>query len=452
MTKLKQELSTLDKQYVWHPFTQMQEWQEDDITIIERAEGCSLIDTEGNSYLDGVSSLWCNVHGHQVPELDEAIQEQLGKVAHTTFLGLSNVPAIQLAERLIQIVPQGLKRVFYSDSGSEAMEIAIKISYQYWQQIKGDDTPKKKFVHLNSAYHGDTLGSVSIGGIELFHDRYRSMLFKTLSVHPPYDYQQQDTISLEEAADKACDELEALLKDRGGEICAFVMEPLMQGAAGMLQQPLSYLKRVRQITKQYEVHLICDEVATGFGRTGKMFACDHVGITPDILSVAKGLTAGYLPLSATITTEEIYEAFLGDYSEYKTFFHGHTFTANPLACAVAVANLDLFEKNKTMEVLQPKIEYLSERLDHLKKQNHVGSIRHIGFMVGIELIKDKTKQIPYDIVEKRGMRVCEEAKKLGVIIRPLGNVVVLMPPLALSQDELTTLLDVVEKSISIVCN
>jgi len=440
-------LKDLDKKHIWHPFTQMRDWQNEEIIVIEKGEGCTLIDTEGNRYLDGVSSLWCNVHGHRHPKVDEAVKQQLEKVAHTTFLGLSNVPAIQLSERLIKIAPQGLTRVFYSDSGSEAMEIAVKISYQYWQQKEGADSKKQKFVHLNSAYHGDTLGSVSIGGIDLFHECYKPMLFETFSIHPPYDFQKKENITLDEAAEKSCEELQNLLEQQADEICAFVIEPLMQGAAGMLAQPKGYLKRVREITEQYNVHLICDEVATGFGRTGKMFACDQEGVTPDIMAVAKGITAGYLPLSATLAREKIYEAFLGDYGEYKTFFHGHTYTANPLACAAALANLDIFEEENTIENLQPKIELLTQRLSVISEMEHVGEVRHIGVMVGIELVQDKESKTPYDLTEKRGMKVCEVARKQGAIIRPLGNVVVLMPPLAMSEEELNQLLDIVEKSI-----
>ena len=442
-------LAELDKKYLWHPFTQMADWEKEDILIIEKAEGCYLIDTEGRRYLDGVSSLWCNVHGHRVKEIDDAIRDQLDKVAHTTFLGLSNVPAIELAQELISIAPQGLTRVFYSDSGSEAVEIALKMAYQYWQQ-KGEKK-RTRFVRLTNAYHGDTIGAVSVGGIELFHEIYRPLLFETYEAPAPYVYRWKEEEggrrNRKEVLEESLEALESVFKKHSSEIAALVMEPLMQGAAGMIDQPAGYISRVRELTKQYRILLIFDEVATGFGRTGKMFASDHERVTPDLMTVAKGLTGGYLPLAATLATEETYEGFLGDYSEFKTFFHGHTYTANPLACRAALANLELFRKKKTLEKLEPKIDLLKERLKTFWDIPHVGDIRQIGFMVGIELVEDRATKKPYPLEKKMGVRVIQEARKRGVILRPLGNVIVLMPPLAISQEELCELLDVTSGSI-----
>lgn len=438
-------LAEKDKKYIWHPFTQMKDWQKEEIVVIERAEGLYLIDTEGRRYLDGVSSLWCNVHGHQVAEIDEAIRAQLGRVAHSTFLGLSNVPAIELAEKLMALAPAGLTRVFYSDSGSEAAEIALKMAYQYWQQ-RGFKR-KKKFVKLTQSYHGDTIGSVSVGGIELFHQIYEPLLFETFSVESPYRYRWPGPGDPEKAGEHSLAQLEAILEKYHEEITAFVMEPLMQGAAGMIDQPEGYISRARALTKKYNVLLIFDEVATGFGRTGRMFASDHEKVTPDLMAVAKGLTGGYLPLAATFATEEVYEAFLGEYDEFKTFFHGHTFTANPLACAAAVANLDLFEKNRLLERLQPRIQQLSRRLTGFRDLAAVGDIRQKGLMAGVELVKDRASKQAYEAREKIGIRVTERARAKGVIIRPLGPVMVLMPPPAISERELDILLNVLYDSI-----
>ena len=438
-------LSQWDKQWIWHPFTQMGEWAKEDILIIESGKGSYLRDIKGRRYLDGVSSLWCNVHGHRVPELDRAIRSQLNQVAHSTFLGLSNVPAIKLAKKLIEIVPPGLKRVFYSDSGSEAVEIALKITYQYWQH-KGE-RKRTKFIRLTNAYHGDTIGSVSVGGIDLFHEIYQPLLFETFSAPAPYRYRDSFEGSEEEYADFCAKRLEAVIAKHREETCALIMEPLMQGAAGMISQPKGYISRARSLTKQYNILLIFDEVATGFGRTGRMFASDHESVTPDILCLAKGLSAGYLPLAATVTTEEIYQAFLGRYEELKTFFHGHTYTANPLACAVSVANLELFERERVIEKLAPKIRFLREELGRFEKLDHVGNVRQIGFMSGIELVRDKTTKAPYELNDKIGIRVVQEARRSGVIIRPLGNVIVLMPPLAIEIKDLKRLLHVVYQSI-----
>jgi len=439
------ELVQKDKKYLWHPFTQMKDWEKEDVLVIEKGEGMYLIDTEGRRYLDGVSSLWCNVHGHRVPEIDEAVRSQLDRIAHSTFLGLSNIPAIELGEMLIAIAPEGLTRVFYSDSGSEAVEIAVKMAYQYWQQ-KGHKK-KKRFIKLTQSYHGDTLGSVSIGGIDLFHQIYEPLLFDTLSVDSPYRYRWPGTDDAGAVMDASLEQLENILEQHHEEVVAFVMEPRMQGAAGMIDQPDGYLSRVRALTKKYNVLLIFDEVATGFGRTGTMFASDQENVTPDIMAVAKGLTGGYLPLAATLATEEVFEAFLGDYSEMKTFFHGHTYTGNPLAASAAVANLKLFETQNLIESLQPKIELLKDRLSGYTKLGSAGDIRQAGFMIGIELVRNKRTKELYPWEEKIGVQVIQKAREKGAILRPLGPVIVLMPPLAMSHDELHKLMDITFESI-----
>jgi len=440
-----QKLIEKDRKYIWHPFTQMRDWQTEKFLVIERGEGCYLIDTEGRRYLDGVSSLWCNVFGHRVAAIDKAVKKQLGKIAHTTFLGLSHPLAIELAEKLIAIVPKRLTRVFYSDSGSEAMEIALKIAYQYWQQ-RGQPQ-KKKIAKLTNAYHGDTIGSVSLGGIALFHQIYKPLLFETFAVPSPYRYRWGTSDDPERVKKESLEALEKVLREHHGELAAFVMEPLMQGAAGMIDQPAGYISSARELTRKYNTLLIFDEVATGFGRTGKMFAADHEGVTPDIMAVAKGLTGGYLPLAATLATEEVYEAFLGRYEDFKTFFHGHTYTANPLACAAAVATIDLFHKDKTLEKLQPKIRLMQSRLKDFYYLKAVGDIRQVGTMIGIELVRDKASKESFEAKEKVGVQVIERAREKGAILRPLGSVIVLMPPLAMSEQELKKLLDITYESI-----
>lgn len=423
------ELQELDKKYVWHPFTQMQDWLKDDPLIIDRAEGNYLIDTNGKRYLDGVSSLWVNVHGHHKKEIDQAVKDQIDKLSHSTLLGLANTPSVELAEKLIAVAPKGLAKVFYSDNGSTAVEVAIKMAYQYWQNT--GRTNKKMLVHLSNSYHGDTLGSVSVGGIDLFYKVYRDLIFKTIAF--------DDLAHLEK--------LEELFKENHKQIAAFIVEPLIQGAAGMLLWPKGALKKICELCAQYKILLICDEVATGFGRTGKMFACEHEGVTPDILCLAKGLTGGYLPLAATLTTQKIFDGFLADYKDQKTFFHGHTYTGNPLACAAALASLEVFENEGTLEALAPKIKYFDNKLKMFYNYPHVGEVRQLGLMVGIELVKDCATMEPFAWEEKIGVKVCAKARERGVILRPLGNVIVLMPPLSVTNEELKYLIETVSWAI-----
>jgi len=434
-----------DRRYVWHPFTQMRDWEAEEPLIIERGRGSWLYDVLGKRYLDGVSSLWVTVHGHRKKEIDDAIKAQLGKVAHTTMLGLTHPSAVELARRLVETTPDGLGRVFYSDSGSTAVEVAIKMAFQYWRHM--GEEGRTRFLCLDEAYHGDTIGSVSVGGMALFHGIFGPLLFDTVKAPVPYCYRCPMGLTYPGCGIVCAEKLGELMEAHAGELAGLVIEPMVQGAAGMITQPPGYLKKVREYCDRYGVLMIADEVATGFGRTGKMFACEHEGVTPDIMCLAKGITGGYLPLAATMTTSKIYDAFKADYSELKTFFHGHTYTGNPLACAAAIANLDIFEEEKTLEKLQGKIGLLSERLEKLARLPHVGEVRQRGFMVGIELVRDKKTKEPYPLAEKRGIRTIMEARKRGVIIRPLGNVIVLMPPLSISMRELGRLLKVTGESI-----
>jgi adenosylmethionine---8-amino-7-oxononanoate aminotransferase len=419
-------LAADDHRHLWHPFTQQRGWVEEDPLIVERGEGCHLVDTEGRRYVDGVSSLWCTVHGHRHPRIDAAVREQLDRVAHSTMLGLSHPPAIELARRLVEIAPPGLSRVFYSDSGSTAGEIALKMAFQYWQQQGGEDARRTRFVCLEDAYHGDTIGSVSIGGIDLFHSLYRPLLFDTIKV-PPGD----------------AGALERALAEHGPGVAAVIVEPLVQGAAGMLVHPDGFLRAARELCDRHGTFLVCDEVATGFGRTGRMFACEHEDVAPDFLCLAKGITGGYLPLAATLTTERVYEGFLGAFEELRTFFHGHTYTGNPLACAAAIASLDVFEEERTIERLGPKVALLERLLEPVARLDAVAEVRQRGFMVGIELVEH-----PLEL--RMGHRVTLEARRRGAIVRPLGDVVVLMPPLAISEAELERLVGIVADSVRAV--
>ncbi|MCL6635521.1 MAG: adenosylmethionine--8-amino-7-oxononanoate transaminase [Peptococcaceae bacterium] len=442
-------LEQWDREYIWHPFTQMQEYVKTRPLIIERGEGSYLIDTEGNRYLDGVSSLWVTVHGHNKKELNEAIKEQLDKIAHSTLLGLANVPSILLAKKLVEITPPGLNKVFYSDSGSSAVEIALKMAFQYWKQKDGGAlSGKTRYISLGEAYHGDTIGSVSVGGMALFHDIFRPLLFDRIPVPAPYCYRCPLGLSRPACAMACAKAVEQVMVERHEEIAAMIVEPLVQGAAGMIVAPEGYLHRVRELCNRYNILLIADEVAVGFGRTGKMFACEHEGVSPDLLCLAKGITGGYLPLAATLATDEIYGAFLGAHRECKTFFHGHTYTGNPLACAAALANIRLMEDEGLLEGLGKKISFMEEGLKSFDDLPHVGDIRQKGMMIGIELVEDKKTKKPYPWEENVGHRVILEARKNGLAIRPLGNVIVLMPVLSMTIPELGRMLDITYHAIA----
>jgi adenosylmethionine---8-amino-7-oxononanoate aminotransferase len=432
-----QRLWQADHQHLWHPFTQMQDWLAEEPLIVDEAEGVYLVDTLGNRYLDGVSSLWCNVHGHRVPELDAAVRAQLDRVAHSTLLGLASTASIACAEELLRWTPPGLTRVFFSDSGSTAAEIALKIAYQHFQ-LRGDPE-RKEFLALTGGYHGDTIGSVSLGGIDLFHQLFKPLLFDVHHAPQPYCYRCPLGKDRATCGMACADEVERIFEARKGKIAALVLEPVMQGADGMIAQPPGYLRRMRELCDRHGALLVCDEVATGFGRTGKMFAVEHEDVVPDLMTVAKGITGGYLPLAATLATERVFESFLGPFAARKTFFHGHTYTGNPLACAVATASMALFRERKILEALPAKVETLRRALEPAARLAHVGEIRQRGLMVGIELVRDRATKEGYGFELRAGHEVVAEARKLGAILRPLGNVVVLMPPLAMTEGELEQL-------------
>ena len=438
-----QRLVAIDHKHVWHPFTQMQEWYEQPCMIVAEGDGAYVIDVQGNRYLDAISSLWVNVHGHRRKEIDEAVRDQLDRIAHSTLLGTGSIPSIQLAERIIHLAPEGLNRVFYSDNGSTAVEVALKIAFQYWQQHEDEEKrQKKRFVSFHDAYHGDTLGAVSVGGIDLFHGKYGPLLFPVSKVHYPYCYRCHLGRTHPECGIACLEELEQLMEREAHNLAALVIEPLVQGAAGMITAPPGHLKAVESLCRKHDVLLIADEVAVGWGRTGRLFAVDQEGVTPDLMAMAKGITGGYLPLAATLTTETIYEAFLGPYEEEKTFFHGHSYTGNPLAARAALASIAIFEEERTLEKLAPKILHLTKGLERLWQLEHVGDIRQRGFMVGIELVEDPEIKQSYPSGKRIGMKVAMEARRHGVLLRPLGDVMILMPPFVITFEEIDKLLDV----------
>ena len=444
------DLKTWDRDHLWHPFTAQADWANADPLIIDRGDGVHLYDLAGNRYLDGVGSLWCNVHGHRHPALDEAIRDQLGRVAHSTLLGVSHPPAIELARRLAERAPEGLTRVFFSDDGATAVEVALKMAFQYWRQKAEPEPARTRFVALGGAYHGDTIGDASLGGVDRFREMFSPLLFEPLRAPSPYPYRYVGGPGLPDCRTAALQELERVLLDHRGEIAAVVVEPLVQGAAGMIVHPEGYLRGVRELTRKHYTLLIADEVAVGFGRTGSLFACDREGVSPDFLCLAKGLTGGYLPLAATLTTEAIYSAFFATAAEGKTFYHGHTYCGNPLGAAVALANLRVFDEERTLERLPPKIELLRSRLSAMRSLPLVGDVRQCGLIAGIELVADKATKAEFPWAEQVGARVCRLARTRGLLIRPLGDVLVVMPPLAITVEQLGEMLDIMADSIRAV--
>lgn len=436
-------LAAMNKAHVWHPFTQMKDYCNGDPLIIERGDGIMLYDLHGRMFYDAFSSVWLNVHGHNVPELNAAISAQLGKVAHSTLLGMANVPAIELAEQLARIAPEGLTKAFYSDSGATGVEIAIKMAFQYWHNrgIRG----KSAFVTMNDAYHGDTIGAVSVGAIPLYHEKFRPLLFSPHIIPYPSAYRHPG--GAEGAAESTLAALRSLLETRGVEIAALIVEPIVQGAGGIIVMPPGCLRAIADLCREFGVLLIADEVATGFGRTGAMFACELEGVSPDLLVVGKGLTGGYLPLAATLAAEEVYQSFYADYEEQKTFFHGHSYTGNPLGCAVALASLKLLEDRGIVQSVNGKAAFAAKRLEALADLPHVGDIRQQGLMIGIELVRDKRTREPYDWAERIGFLVCRRARELGMLTRPLGNVIVFIPPLVSTTTELEAMLHIVAAAI-----
>lgn len=439
-----QQLADWDREHVWHAFTQMQDYEP---LIVTHASGCVLTDIEGRELIDAVSSVWCNVHGHQHPIIDSAIREQLNKVAHVTSLGMSNPTTIELARRLAEITPDGLEHTFFSGDGASSVEVALKMAFQYWHQREDPRPQKNTYIALGSAYHGDTLGSVSVGGVARFHEMFEPLLFNVIRVDNPNTYRLPEGVSATDATAYYLDKLESTLATHHQQVAAMVIEPLVQGAAGLIMQPEGYLRGVRELTRKYDVLLIADEVAVGFGRTGKMFACEHESVSPDIMCLAKGLTGGYLAMSATIATTEIWNAFLG--SGLKTFYHGHTYAGNPLAAAAALATLDIFHDEATLENVATRSHELREALEtRIASHPLVGNIRQRGLIAAIELVADKATKDPLNATLGTGYKVCQAALDKGVWLRPLRDTLVIMPPLSINQQQLQQIVDAIDYGLN----
>ena len=427
-----------DLKYNWHPYTQMKDCVDNPPLLITRARGTKLYDDKGRFYYDTISSWWCNIHGHNHPDIKKAITKQLKSLDHVLFAGFTHKPAIELAEKLISISPKGLKRVFFSDNGSTAVETALKMSFQYWQNI--GQKKKTKFISFSHGYHGDTVGAMSVGGVGLFNKIFSPLLFKSVQVQSPYCYRcpvnkKQSTCSIE------CIELlEDALKKKNAHIAAIIMEPLVMAAGGMVIYPAEYLKEAGKLAKKYNVHLILDEVAVGFGRTGKMFASEHADVKPDFLCLSKGLTSGTLAFGATLTTEKIYKAFYGDYEKKRTLYHGHTYTANPIACATALASLEIFKKESTLKKINNLIPKFHSRLEKFRNLSIVGDVRYIGMIGALELVKDKVTKEPFGLKERIGLKIYKEGLKRNLILRPLGNIVYFYLPLCIKERELNYIL------------
>jgi len=428
------DVAARDLASVWHPFTQHSRWPHEPPLVIERGEGRYLYDPDGRRYLDGISSLWVTVHGHREPAIDAAIRRQLDALAHSTFLGLTHAPAVDLAETLLATAPAALTRVFFAGDGASAVEAALKMAYQYAAQ-RGEDRPL--FVHLAEGYHGDTLGAVSVGGIELFHATYRPILLDTRQISSPGVLERGQ--HRDERAAAVLGELAELLATDGDRVCAVVVEPMVQAAGGMLTHAAQFLRGVRRLCDERGALMIADEVATGIGRTGRMWAIEHAAVVPDLLACGKGLTGGYLPLSAVLASEAVYDAFLGSPASGRTFFHGHSYTGNPLACAAALANLALMAQRRTVARAAAIGDHLGELLLPLATMAGVAEVRRIGTMTGIELG-------PFPAEQRTGARVCRLARDRGVILRPLGDVVVLMPMLGSEPAEVDEL-----ASVAVAC-
>jgi adenosylmethionine-8-amino-7-oxononanoate aminotransferase len=433
-----------DCRHYWHAFTQMAEYEP---LVIARATGCRLVDIDGREYLDGTSSMWCNVHGHAHPRIDAAVREQLDRVAHCTSLGMGCDTTIRLAKRLADVAPGNLEHVFFSSDGSSAIEVALKAAFQYWQQRQEPRPQKTKYIALGEAYHGDTIGSASVGGIARFQGIFGPLLFDVIRAPVPDPRKLSAGTTPEAATEHFLGQLVELLEAHHEQVAALVIEPLVQFAAGMVMHPPGYLRGVRDLTRRYDVLLIADEIATGFGRTGTMFACEQEDVVPDFLCVGKGLTGGYLPMSATLTHDGIYEAFLGGFQEQRTLYHGHTYGGNPLAAAAALASLDLFDEEQTLTRLQAKVDRLAEHLCTLAEHPHVATTRQRGLVGALELTPNKVTGQPYPAAERRGWQVCREALRHGVWIRPLGDVLYVAPPLAIATDELDFLMDTLAAAV-----
>lgn len=430
---------------LWHPYTQMKDHEQDPPVFIEKADGLRLFDNAGKEYIDAISSWWCTLHGHNHPVMMEAIMQQVRVLDHVLFAGFTHGQAMALAEKLIEISPDGLNKVFFSDNGSTSVETALKMSRQY--RVNSGMPEKRVFASLDRGYHGDTCGAMSVGGRSVFTEKFSDMLFETVSLPSPYCYRCPCSQEKSSCAYECIEEARKILETKADEITALILEPLVMGASGIIIYPVEYLREIRKITKRLDIHLIADEVATGFGRTGKLFACDHAEVSPDFMCVSKSLTSGTLPLSATLTTDEIYNAFYGDLSEMRTFYHGHTYTANPIACAAANASLDLLLASDHESKTACVEERVAEFLDEISSHPNIGDVRNIGVIGAFELVKDKAEKRPFDLSERVAYNIAREALSDGLILRPLGDVLYFFLPLSTTYDDLEIIFSKTRKAL-----
>jgi len=446
----QKRLEKADRQNIWHPFTQMREWEQESMLIVDSGSGRKLKDIKGTSYYDGHSSYWVNIHGHSHPRMIRSVARQAARLEHSTFLGLSNRPAIELAEKLVEITPEKLEKVFYSDNGSTAVEVALKMAFQYQMQRVDKKPKKKRFIALVNGYHGDTLGAVGVGGIDIYRNIFKELLPKAMFVHSPYCYRCPLDKDFSDCTLACAMELERTVAEHHEEIAAFIIEPMVQCPGGIITAPHGYLKKVRELCDRYDILMIADEVAVGFGRTGRMFACEHEDVRPDLMALSKSLTGGMLPLAATLATKKIYDSFLGDYDERKTFFHGHTFTGHPLGCAAALENIRMMQEFDTVESVEEKSQFLRDELVRFENLPCVGEVRQMGMIVGIELVEDSETKKPFEPSLRTGHRVAMEARKNGLIVRPLGDVAVLFPILSSENRELKEMADMLYDAVAAV--
>ena len=431
-------LAERDLRVIWHPCTQMKDHEWLPLVPIERGEGAWLHGHDGRRYLDAISSWWVNLFGHANPRINAAIGAQLGRLEHVLLAGFTHEPAVALAERLIALAPPGLSRCFYADNGSSAIEVALKMSFHYWRN-RGQGR-RRRFITLANSYHGETLGALAVGDVELYKEIYQPLLMDVITAPTPDAYEREAGETPDECARRAIDALQGLLERHAPETCAVIVEPLVQCAAGMRMHAPLYLDRLRKLCDRFDVHLIADEIAVGFGRTGTMFACEQSGVTPDFLCLSKGITGGYLPLSVVLTRESVYEAFYEEYARLRAFLHSHSYTGNPLACTAALATLDIFRDDDVIERNRSLARHLGERAHELLADlPHVAEVRRAGMIVAAELARDGNRRAPFDWRERRGLAVYRHGLEHEALLRPIGNVVYFMPPYVITPDEIDAL-------------
>lgn len=427
-------LKTRDLRHVWHPCTQMKDHQWLPMIPIKRGQGVWLEDYDGNRYIDAVSSWWVNLFGHANPTIGDAIKQQVDQLEHVILAGFTHEPIVELSERLVAKLPPGLSRCFYADNGSSAVEVALKMSFHYWRNV--GQPSKTRFITLGNSYHGETLGALAVGDVTLYKETYQPLLMTPITAPSPDCYHREAGESWKTYSLRQCAAMEALMAQHHAEVCAVIVEPLVQCAGQMRMYHPAYLTRLRELCNHYGIHLIADEIAVGFGRTGKLFACEHANITPDFICLSKGLTGGYLPLSVVVTTEQVYDAFYDEYSTLKAFLHSHSYTGNPLACRAALATLDLFEQSPVIERNQTLAAHMAKATTHFVDHPHVAEVRQTGMILAIEMVKDKASKTPWPWEERRGLRVYQHALQHQALLRPLGPVVYFMPPYVIQEDEI----------------